>query len=225
MKPRHDEATIGPVGADQPAGRLPLPTSFCVENEGISEGSAPCPSARQGRQVAHVSTLAADGSATEGPARDPTAAAIGHDARLRVPRRSCPHTLRDLQDRASPHPPSGRPPSADRPPHQSARFPTHSGRPSVGSRSRRQRDPELARPRSSRYDQPVRRDHDSRQARGGATVRARRNRCGFTPPKFHLAQRPGTVVLARFAVNRYVAARARSAHQNGYFGEREHGFR
>ena len=28
----------GPVGADQPAGRLPLPTSVCVENEGISEG-------------------------------------------------------------------------------------------------------------------------------------------------------------------------------------------
>ena len=40
MKPRHDEATIGPVGADPPAGRLPLPTSFCVENEGISEVSA-----------------------------------------------------------------------------------------------------------------------------------------------------------------------------------------
>ena len=38
MKPRHDEATIGPVGAEPPAGRLPLPTSFCVENEGISEG-------------------------------------------------------------------------------------------------------------------------------------------------------------------------------------------
>ena len=27
----------GSVGADQPAGRLPLPTSVCVKNEGISE--------------------------------------------------------------------------------------------------------------------------------------------------------------------------------------------
>ena len=41
MKPRHDEATIGPVGADQLAGRLPLRTSFCVENEGISEACEP----------------------------------------------------------------------------------------------------------------------------------------------------------------------------------------
>ena len=31
----------GPVGADQPAGRLPLPTSVCVENEGISERHGP----------------------------------------------------------------------------------------------------------------------------------------------------------------------------------------
>ena len=30
----------GPVGADQPAGRLPLPTSVCVKDEGISEGNA-----------------------------------------------------------------------------------------------------------------------------------------------------------------------------------------
>ena len=43
MKPGHDEATAGPVGADQPAGRLPLPTSVCVENEGIYEAARPCP--------------------------------------------------------------------------------------------------------------------------------------------------------------------------------------
>ena len=35
MKPGRDEATAGRRGgADQPAGRLPLPTSFCVERLG-----------------------------------------------------------------------------------------------------------------------------------------------------------------------------------------------
>ena len=39
----------GPVGADQPAGRLPLPTSVCVKNEGISEGCGASHGAMAGR--------------------------------------------------------------------------------------------------------------------------------------------------------------------------------
>ena len=34
MKPGHDEATAGPVGADQAAGRLPRPTSVCWKMRG-----------------------------------------------------------------------------------------------------------------------------------------------------------------------------------------------
>ena len=167
----------------------------------------------KGDKWRRLSPLAADGSVTDGPAPDQTAAAIAHDARLRVPRRTCPHTLRHLQDRPAPHPSPGRPPPSDRPPHQSARLSTHSGRPPPRSRSRRQRDPRLARSRPPGHDQPVRRDHYPHQARGGTTLRAHRNCCGFTPPKRRLAQRPGTPLLARFAVNRYVAAHPRSAQE------------
>ncbi len=157
--------------------------------------------------------LAADRSATERRAPEQTAAAVSQDARLRLPRRTCPDPLRHLQDRPPTHTSPGRSPPCDRPAHQSPRLSTHGRRPSAGSRSRRQRDPRLARSRPPEHDQPVRRDHDPDQARGPPTLRARRNPYGFTPPKCCLARRPGPAVLARFVVNRYVVVHSRSAHE------------
>ena len=143
-----------PLRPPRPCSRRP------AHREPRPAGPAQCPAPRQGRQVAQLSPLAADGSAAGGHAPDQTAAAIRHDARLRLPRRTCPHSLRHLQDRPPTHTPPERSPPCDRPPHQPARLSAHGRRPSAGSRSRRKRDPRLARSRPPGYHQPVRRDHD-----------------------------------------------------------------